>query len=80
MIIVPLQKGSRGDQVENAQNFSGQGIAKMIFETDLQKNPKLLETELNSLLKHKIEFIKNMDGKIYNGTDKIIKQIEKYIK
>jgi len=35
MILVPLEKGSRGDQILNAESFRRQGWAEVIRESDL---------------------------------------------
>lgn len=79
MLIVPLQKGSRGDQVENAQEFKSKNLAKVLFENDILNNNKLLFNELNNLINNKNFYINNMQKVNCNGTDKIICEIEKVL-
>lgn len=79
MIIVPLQKGSRGDQIENAKEFSSKGLAQVVFEQDLINDSKLILKELQNLNKNKESFIKNMSNQKSFGTQNIIEQIEKVL-
>lgn len=45
MILVPLEKGSRGDQVDNARCFQRHGWATLILENDLSGERLLKEIE-----------------------------------
>ena len=80
MLIIPLEKGSRGDQVLNANIFEKEKLAKKLFEKDIKINPNLLESELEDLYKNRQKYIDNMYQKNCVGNKKIIEQIEKYIK
>lgn len=79
MIIIPLSKGSRGDQIDNANIFTSKGYSLKLLEEALQDNDNLLLEKLEELLKNKDTIIKNMDSTSINGTKKIIEQIEKYL-
>lgn len=41
-VLVPLQKNSRGDQLQNALYFEKQGLCKVLCETELSKLPEIL--------------------------------------
>ncbi|HAJ77457.1 MAG TPA: UDP-N-acetylglucosamine--N-acetylmuramyl-(pentapeptide) pyrophosphoryl-undecaprenol N-acetylglucosamine transferase [Clostridiales bacterium] len=79
MLIIPLQKGSRGDQVLNANIFEKENIALKLLEDELENDDKILINTLNNLYKNKDKFIKNMSKKHTCGNKKIIEQIEKYL-
>lgn len=38
MLLIPLESGSRGDQIDNAKNFANQGWAEILAEKDLSKD------------------------------------------
>lgn len=80
MIIIPLEKSSRGDQVLNANLFEKENLAIKLLENEIENNGKLLLKKLDYLYEYKNKYIKNMSKKICNGNKKIIEQIEKYIK
>ena len=80
MLIIPLEKGSRGDQVLNAKIFEKNGIGMACVESEIQNDSSLLLKKLNELWNNKEKFIKNMQNKSINGNKKIIEQIEKYVK
>src|SRR5574344_534154 len=52
MLIIPLKKGSRGDQVQNAKYFVKNGFAKMCDEDEISKNSNILIENLEFLLKN----------------------------
>ena len=80
MLIIPLEKGSRGDQVLNANIFEKEKIAVKLLESEIENNSKLLSKKLECLFKNKAQYINNMAKKESFGNKKIIEQIEKYIK
>ena len=80
MLIIPLQKGSRGDQVLNANLFEEKGFAKKLFEDEILKNPQILLKNLQYLYQNAQIFQKNMENTHSNGNRNIIKVIEKNIK
>lgn len=53
MLLVPLEKGSRGDQIENAHYFSQRGFALTLREQDL--NAESLCDRLDELLRRLVE-------------------------
>lgn len=79
MLIVPLEKGSRGDQVLNAEIFEKEGIALSCRERNLENENELLLKKIDELLKNKTKIIEKMQTKSTNGNKKIIEQIEKYL-
>ena len=80
MLIVPLEKGSRGDQMLNANIFEKQHLALVARESELLKDENLLLTKLEQLLKNKNEYVKNMKTKQIVGNKRIVEQIKKHIK
>lgn len=50
MLLIPLEIGSRGDQVDNAKEFKSQGWAEVLFETEMDGN-KFLQS-INELVSH----------------------------
>lgn len=53
MLLIPLEQGSRGDQVHNANNFKSHGWAHILKESDL--TPDTLITALEALISQKHE-------------------------
>lgn len=51
-LVVPLQRGSRGEQVENARALEEQGLVRVITEQDLS-SPEVLQRELSALTQHR---------------------------
>ena len=80
MLIVPLEKGSRGDQVLNAKVFEKEKIAKSVLENQLENDKTLLAKKLDEVWKIRTDLIKNMQNKNVIGNKKIVEQIEKYVK
>lgn len=79
MLIIPLEKGSRGDQIDNAKWFCKHGYANMLMENEIADNSALLETNIDKTYKQKSELKKAMQNANVVGTDKIISLIEKYL-
>lgn len=80
MIIIPLEKGSRGDQVLNANLFEKENLAIKLLENDIENDKNLLLNKLDFLYNNREKFKQSMSKKICNGNKKIVEQIEKYIK
>ncbi len=80
MIIIPLEKGSRGDQVLNANIFEQSGFAKKLLENAIENNSKLLLKTLEEVYNNRQKYVNNMSKKECNGNKNIINQIEKYLK
>jgi UDP-N-acetylglucosamine--N-acetylmuramyl-(pentapeptide) pyrophosphoryl-undecaprenol N-acetylglucosamine transferase len=79
MIIIPLEKGSRGDQVLNAKIFVREGIALSATESELLEQDTLILKKLEQLERQKTNLVKNMEHKNLVGNQKIIQQIEKFL-
>ncbi|MBR4123973.1 MAG: undecaprenyldiphospho-muramoylpentapeptide beta-N-acetylglucosaminyltransferase [Clostridia bacterium] len=80
MLIIPLEKGSRGDQMLNANIFERENLALTAKEDELLQDENLLLQKLELLYKNKNEFVKNMQNKQIVGNKKIVEQIKKYLK
>ena len=76
MLLIPLSKGSRGDQIENAKVFESKGFAKILYESNLSK-----ETLLKSLEEIKSDANKIIDAQkkqnLPNGVDTIMHHLKK---
>ena len=72
MLLIPLPKGaSRGDQVENAKLLESKKLAHVLLQENL--NGDTLITEIDNVLKHKDELIKNLGKQdTLNATEKIV--------
>ncbi len=79
-LLIPLPKGaSRGDQVENANNFKQKGLVNVLFQENL--NSTTLVSEIKKLEKDKDTLIKNMTNfKYKNGSENILKEIYNFVK
>lgn len=79
MLIIPLEKGSRGDQILNANIFEREKLAIQFRENDFE-NENLFFEKLDYLWNNRKMFVENMNKKNAFGNKKIVEQIEKYIK
>lgn len=75
MILIPLPKGnSRGDQIENAENFKQNNLAYVLQQSDL--NISNLLNEIQKILNNKDKLIKNMQKlNLKNANKKIVEII-----
>ena len=79
MLLIPLPKGnSRGDQVENAQNFLNNGFAHVLYQENLTEQNLIVS--VNNLYNNRFEIIKNQQKYSGNGVKNIVNQILKYAK
>ena len=60
MLLIPLEIGSRGDQLLNANSFKKQGWAEILREDDLSETA--LQNSINEVFDNRENFIKNMNG------------------
>lgn len=75
-LLVPLKKGSRGDQIENALYFEKKGLCRVLDEQGLGNlYEELLKTYQNEALKSALE-----EARIENGLSHILNLIDKYSK
>ena len=79
ILIIPLEKGSRGDQVLNAKIFVHDGVALSAIERELLAQDNLILKKLEQLKVQKSSLVKNMEQKNLVGNKKIIQQIEKFL-
>lgn len=76
-IAVPLEKASRGDQLQNARYYADQGAIKVIKENELSNE---LIGAADDMLNNKYKYIAAMSTICVDGTDKIVSIIEEILK
>lgn len=79
MLLIPLSKAeSRGDQIENAEFFSSNGLAKVLYQEELTSSN--LYDSIMDLEQNKQKYINNMQ-KMFNpdGTKKVLEIISKAV-
>ena len=75
-VLVPLKKGSRGDQIENALYFADKGLCRVLYEENLDELLKeVTATYEDDALKNALE-----EAHYGNGLANILSLIEKYAK
>ena len=75
-VLVPLKKGSRGDQLENALYFDEKGLCRILYEENLDGIVKAVTAAYEDEgLKHALEY-----AHYENGLPHILSLIEKYAK
>lgn len=73
-LLVPLKKGSRGDQLENALYFEKRGLCRVLDEESLSLLfEELMKTHRDEALKNALE-----EAHIGNGLSNILSLIDKY--
>ena len=77
-LIVPLKKGSRGDQIKNAKYFKNKNLVFYCDEDDFEKQPIKYINELYSKKDFLISNLKNY--KIDSGSEKIANILLNYLK
>lgn len=75
-IAIPLEKASRGDQVQNAEYYGGMGAIFVLREGEL--NSGLLPA-IDGVLNNRIKYIGAMSGINVDGTKKIVSIIKSLI-
>ena len=80
MLLIPLpKKQSRGDQIQNAQYFSEQGIAKVLLQENL--TPQSLYDNILSLDENKHQYVQKMQKIKYpDGRLKVLQILSDAIK
>lgn len=80
MLLIPLPKGSsRGDQIENANEFKKHKFAHVLFQENL--NSKTLLQSLSDLQKNKDNLVSTMKKSLArNGCENIVLQIKRVSK
>jgi UDP-N-acetylglucosamine--N-acetylmuramyl-(pentapeptide) pyrophosphoryl-undecaprenol N-acetylglucosamine transferase len=78
-LLIPLPpEVSRGDQVQNAASFAGQGFSMVLHEKEM--TPERLLENIHELYENREEFIQKMkERNITNGAENIIKVITEVI-
>lgn len=74
-LCVPLEKASRGDQIENAEYYKKKGAVKVLREENLQALPAAVKTLFNGRDRYKSA----MQKLSVDGTDKICTMIKSYL-
>lgn len=75
-IAIPLEKASRGDQLQNAEYYSGCGAISVLRESELKDG---LLSAINNMLNNRIKYITAMSGINVDGTKKIVSIIKSII-
>ncbi|NRA67044.1 MAG: undecaprenyldiphospho-muramoylpentapeptide beta-N-acetylglucosaminyltransferase [Pseudobacteriovorax sp.] len=80
MLLIPLEIGSRGDQVENAAYFSQQSYAMTLSEHKLSGEE--LKNSINDLMASSAKIVASQTefGKEGQTVDQILKEIKEYLK
>ena len=78
MLLIPLEnKASRGDQVQNAEYYVQQGVAKMLHEHDI--NASLLQKEIEDFYSNLNSYKQKYKAiRPTNGKQKIVEIIKKF--
>ncbi|MCM1367974.1 MAG: UDP-N-acetylglucosamine--N-acetylmuramyl-(pentapeptide) pyrophosphoryl-undecaprenol N-acetylglucosamine transferase [Roseburia sp.] len=77
-VAVPLEKASRGDQVQNAMYYAGKNALKVLREADM--TPSSLAETLADTYNRKSTYISGMSAIDVDGTQKICDIIKEYLK
>lgn len=80
MLLVPLQVGSRGDQLDNAKSFAKQNWARVLYEAFLDEVS--LVKALGELAEEKAEIMKSQQNAFgsLNSQNEIFSALEPYIR
>ncbi|MDE7107093.1 MAG: UDP-N-acetylglucosamine--N-acetylmuramyl-(pentapeptide) pyrophosphoryl-undecaprenol N-acetylglucosamine transferase, partial [Clostridiales bacterium] len=74
-IAIPLEKASRGDQVQNAEYYSNCGAIKVLRENEL----KTLIAAVDEVYNNKYKYVSAMSCINVDGTKKIVSEINKIL-
>ena len=74
-VFIPLESGSRGDQIENANYFKNKGLCAVLRQSKIQDLPRAIrETYANENLKRNLK-----NGKFGCGNDKILSELRAFL-
>ncbi len=74
-LLVPLARGSRGDQIENAQYFEERGLVRVLSESDLSALPDaLIEAYHDETLRQALK-----NSNFSSGTGEIVRIIKEIV-
>lgn len=73
-LAVPLEKASRGDQIQNAEYYRSAGAIEVARETEL--TPAVLEEKLVALYRDRAKYAAAMNNLHVDGTEKICNLIK----
>ncbi|MDD3336261.1 MAG: undecaprenyldiphospho-muramoylpentapeptide beta-N-acetylglucosaminyltransferase [Eubacteriales bacterium] len=76
MLLVPYpRQASRGDQIENANSYARQGLARVLPQENM--TPETMTSALLSLLKERGEMKRTLENyPVQDGTEKVLELIE----
>ena len=74
-LFVPLERASRGDQLENARHFEALGLCRVLRESDLSALPEAL----SALLRDETLAARLKEAPIKNGTPAVIEAIRETV-
>jgi len=79
-LLVPLDAGSRGDQIENAKSFEASGYSVVLDESTMIEKPSLLADRIYELYFNRQTFIRAMnDAHMIDPVEKIINLIKEVL-
>lgn len=76
-VAIPLEKASRGDQLQNAEHFKNKGAIKLLREADMTADS--LVATARDMYKNKFKYVSTMSGIAVDGTARICKIIRETI-
>ena len=74
-LLVPLERASRGDQLENARYFEERGLCHVLRERELAR-PDALPSALSALIRDEALRARLQNAPVQNGTPAILRAIE----
>ena len=74
-LLVPLERASRGDQLENARYFEERGLCHVLRERELAR-PEALPSALSALIRDEALRARLQNTPVQNGTPAILRAIE----
>ncbi|MCH5155043.1 MAG: UDP-N-acetylglucosamine--N-acetylmuramyl-(pentapeptide) pyrophosphoryl-undecaprenol N-acetylglucosamine transferase [Clostridiales bacterium] len=74
-IAIPLEKASRGDQIQNAEYYGNMGAIKVLRESELSSLPAAVDYVMNN----KDTYVNAMNAITVDGTKKIVSVIKSTI-
>ncbi len=69
-VVVPLEKASRGDQIQNAEYYKARGAVDVLREENLRSD--VLVQKLKAAYRNRAEYVSSMKKLKVNGTNRIV--------
>lgn len=78
MLLIPLESGSRGDQIDNAKNFATQGWAEILAEKELTKDTLMQSVERLKAHAHEIKGAQTK-AQVGSAREKIMQRLQQWM-